>query len=53
MAYEIHDSHGAPQCGCETIRFDEWWEVEDYLDLNPEVADRIAEMYAEIVEVDG
>ena len=51
MKYEIHDSHGMPQCGCEITKFDEWYEVEEYLDEHPDVAERIGEMYATIVEV--
>lgn len=51
MAYQIQDSHGAPQCGCEVIDFGEWWEVEEYLDANPEVVERISEGYALIKEV--
>ena len=51
MYYEIHDSHGAPQCGCEIIRFEEWYEVEEYLDEHPDVMERIDQMYATIVEV--
>lgn len=50
-AYEIHDSHGAPQCGCEVLRFDTWWEVEEYLDAHPDVVARIDEMYATVQEV--
>lgn len=51
MMYEIHDSHGAPQCGCEIIRFETWWELEEYLDEHPDVTERISEMYATIREV--
>lgn len=51
MMYEIHDSHWAPQCGCEIIRFETWWELEEYLDEHPDVLERIREMYATIVEV--
>lgn len=49
MKYEIHDSHGLPQCGCEVIQFETWGELEEYLDANPEVMERIEEMYATIV----
>ena len=51
MAYQIQDSHGAPQCGCEIIDFGDWWEVEEYLDANLEVVERISEGYALIKEV--
>lgn len=50
MSYEIHDTHGAPQCGCEVIAFETWWELEEYLDEHPDVMERIHEMYATIVE---
>lgn len=50
MRYEIHDSRWLPQCGCEITIFEEWWEVEEYLDENPDVMERIEQMYATIVE---
>lgn len=50
MSYEVHDTHGAPQCGCEVIRFDEWWELEEYLDESPDLMERLEEGYAFIVE---
>lgn len=50
MTYQLQDSHGAPQCGCEIISFSEWWEVEEYLDANPDVMERISEGYAVITE---
>lgn len=51
MAYEIHDTHGAPQCGCEVLRFEEWWELDEYIDGNPDVYERICDGYALIEEV--
>ena len=50
MTYKLQDSHSAPQCGCEIISFNEWWEVEEYLDANPDVMERISEGYAVITE---
>jgi len=50
VLYEIHDSRGAPQCGCEITRFEFWWELEEYIDEHPDVYERIGEMYATIVE---
>lgn len=50
MKYEIHDSKGAPQCGCEITKFDEWYEVEEYLEAHPDVYERIRNGYATIVE---
>lgn len=52
MFYEIHDTYGAPQCGCEVTRFAEWWEVEEYLDRYPGVMERVHDMYATITERD-
>lgn len=51
MRYELHDSRGLPQCGCEVTSFDTWWELEDHLDSHPDVMERIEEMYATIVEI--
>lgn len=51
MAYEIHDTHGAPQCGCEVLRFEWFYELEEYLEDNPDVEERIREDYAFIKEV--
>jgi len=51
MKYEIHDSHGAPQCGCEIVTFDTCWDLDDYLDEHPDVYERISDGYATIVEV--
>lgn len=49
--YEIHDTNGTPQAGEDVYRFDEWYEVEDFLDQNPDVQERIDEGYATIAEV--
>lgn len=51
MKYEIHDSHGAPQCGCEIVKFDSDWDMDDYLEEHPDVYERIREGYATVVEV--
>lgn len=48
--YEIHDCHGLPQCGCEITKLDTWGDVEEYLEANPDVVERIDGMYAVIVE---
>lgn len=48
--FELHDSHGAPQCGCEVIRFEEWYEVEDYISEHPDVCERIDKGYAVVLE---
>lgn len=49
--YEIHDTRGIPQAGEDVYQFDEWYEVEDFLDQNPDVQERIDEGYATITEV--
>lgn len=48
--FEIHDTHEAPQCGVEVIRFDGWEELDEFLDSNREVELRIVRGYAHIVE---
>lgn len=48
--YIIEDSYGAPQAGYDVIEFDDWHEVEEYLDENPDVAERIEDGYAIIKE---
>lgn len=50
MAYQIHDSYWAPQCECEVIDFEEFYEVENYISANPDVMERISEGYATIIE---
>lgn len=50
MFYEIHDSHGMPQCGCDVKRFTEWYDVEEYVEMNPNIMERFDEMYATIIE---
>ena len=51
MFYEVLDTHGVPQCGCEILRFEEFWEVIEYIDENPDVMERIEDGYATIREV--
>lgn len=47
--YEIQDSYGAPQCGVESVKFEEWYELESYLDDNPDVYERVKDGYAVII----
>jgi hypothetical protein len=49
-SYELHDSYEAPQAGEEVLTFADWYELQDYLDENPDVEDRINNGYACIVE---
>lgn len=54
--YVLEDTYGAPQAGVDTIEFDSIYDVQDYLDENPDVQDRINEGYAGVYErpaVDG
>lgn len=51
--FEIQDSYGAPQCGCAVTRFEEWHELEEYVDSNSDVAERIEDGYAIIRECAG
>lgn len=52
MKYLIIDTYGAPQCGAETIVFDSWDELQDYVSETEGVEERISEGYAVIVEAD-
>lgn len=49
-SYRIEDSYGAPQAGVDVKEFDEYYEMQDYLDENPDVMERIEEGYATVVE---
>lgn len=48
--FEIHDSYGIPQCGCEIIKCETWEDVEEYFN-NDEALKRLAWGYATIVEL--
>lgn len=49
IMYEIHDSYGAPQCGCDIIVCDGWGAVEEYFE-DGEAMERLEMGYAVIVE---
>lgn len=49
-AYKIEDTFGAPQAGVDVQYFETWADLEDYLEDNPDVEDRISEGYARISE---
>lgn len=49
--YSIEDTHGAPQAGLEVLDFETWDELQEYLDENPDVQERIEEGYALIKEL--
>ena len=49
--YSIEDTHGTPQAGMEVLDFETWDELQEYLDENPDVQERIGEGYATIKEL--
>lgn len=49
--YQIQESFGAPQAGCSYFNFEEWYELEDFLDEFPVVNEDIENGYATIVEL--
>lgn len=51
VAYELQDSHGAPQCGVEVTYFSGADDMEMYLDSVEGLRDRLAEGYALLREV--
>lgn len=50
--YVIYDTWGIPQCGCEVLEFDEYYEAEIYIDNHPDLQIRMIEGYATFVEED-
>lgn len=50
--YEIQDTQGTPQAGVATYKFEEWYELEEFLDNNPDVRESLDDGYATIVELD-
>lgn len=48
--YEIHDSYGMPQAGCDIISCDDWHEVEAYFE-DDAAMERLRMGYATIKEV--
>ena len=49
--YSIEDTYGAPQAGLEVLDFETWDELQEYLNENPDVQERIEEGYALIKEL--
>lgn len=49
--YEIQDTQGLPQAGVATYKFEEWYELEEFLDKNPDVQQSLEDGYASIVEL--
>lgn len=50
MGYRIIDTYGVPQCGSETKEFEQWWELEEYIEETEGVSERIGNGYAFIEE---
>lgn len=48
--FELWDTYGAPQCGCDVKRFAEWYDVEEFIELHPDVLGRLDECDAYIIE---
>ena len=48
--YEIHDSYGMPQCGCDIIVCDSFLEVEEYFE-DDAAMERLRMGYATIKEL--
>lgn len=48
--YKLIDTYEAPQCTPDVITFETWCELQEYLDENPDVMDRIENGYAFITE---
>ena len=50
--YEIHDTYELPQCGVEVKAFDDWYELQEYIEAHEDVYNRICDGYATIIECD-
>ena len=50
MRYEIHDSYGMPQAGCDIIVCEDFWEAEEYFE-DDAAMERLRMGYAFIREV--
>lgn len=48
--YEIRDTYGLPQCGCEAVACETWEDVEAYFE-NEDAYERLQEGYASIQEI--
>lgn len=48
--YKLIDTYEAPQCTPEVLTFETWYELEEYLDSNPDVMLRYENGYAFIIE---
>lgn len=49
--YKLEDTYGFPQAGVDVKYFETWTDLEEYLEENPDVEERIAEGYAGIFDV--
>lgn len=48
--YCVMNSHGLPQCGCEELYFNDWYEVEEYFE-DEEHELELLNMYAVVIEL--
>lgn len=48
--YKLIDTYETPHCTLEVLTFETWYELDEYLDSNPDVMDRIENGYAFITE---
>lgn len=49
--YIVKDNCGLPQCGnYDEYTFSEFWELEEFLDDNQDIMERIRDQYAIIIE---
>lgn len=49
--YQIQESFGSPQAGCDFFNFESWDDVEEFLDEFPVVQQDVEDGYACIVEL--
>ena len=50
-AYKLEDTYGAPQAGVDVKYFETYYDLDEYLEENPDVQDRIDEGYALVKEL--
>ena len=50
--YILKDTCGLPQCGSISTCFDDWYELQDYIEDDEELLERLEQGYAVIVEQD-
>lgn len=49
--YIVKDNRGLSQCGnYDEYTFSEFWELEEFLDDNPDIMERIRDQYAIVIQ---